>query len=61
MMINHITCTSKIMTDLCFTKQNHIPWSFAHKVVRIDDKFTKPIVVYRGKTAAYKFIRAILK
>ena len=21
MMINHITCTSKILTDLCFTKQ----------------------------------------
>ena len=21
MMINHITCTSKISTDLCFTKQ----------------------------------------
>ena len=21
MLINHITCTSKILTDLCFTKQ----------------------------------------
>ena len=25
------------------------------------DKFTKPIVVFRGENAAYKFIEAILK
>ena len=29
--------------------QDHIPCSFAYKVVCIDDRFTKPIVVYRGK------------
>ena len=28
--------------------QDHIPCSFAHKVVCVHDKFTKPIVVYRG-------------
>ena len=41
--------------------QCRIPCSFAYKVVCIDDKFSKLIVVYRGKNTAYKFIRAILK
>ena len=29
--------------------QDHIPCNFAYKFVCIDDKFSKPIVVYRGK------------
>ena len=41
--------------------QDHIPCSFAYKIVCVDDRFTKPIVVYRGKNAAYKFINLILK
>ena len=41
--------------------QYHIPCSFARKVICIDDRFTKPIVVYRGENAAYEFIKAILK
>ena len=41
--------------------QNHFPCSFAYKVVWIDDRVTKPIVVYRGENAAYEFIKAILK
>ena len=41
--------------------QDHIPCSFAYKIVCIDDRFTKPIVVYRGENAAYEFIKAILK
>ena len=41
--------------------QVHIPCSFAYKVVCVDNKFTKPIVVYRGENAAYEFIKAILK
>ena len=41
--------------------QDHIPCSFAYKVICVDDIFTKPIVVYWGKTAAYEFIKAILK
>ena len=41
--------------------QDHIPCSFAYKVVCVDDRFTKPIVVYRGENAAYEFIKAILK
>ena len=40
--------------------QNHIPCSFDYKVVCTDDKFTKPIVVFRGKNAANEFVKAIL-
>ena len=40
--------------------QDHIPCSFAYKVVCIDDRFTKPTVVYRGENAACQFIKAIL-
>ena len=41
--------------------QDHAPCSFAYKVVCVDDRFTKPIVVYRGRNAAYEFIKVILK
>ena len=41
--------------------QDHIPCSFAYKVVFVDDRFSKPIVLYRGENAAYEFIEAILK
>ena len=41
--------------------QDHVPCSFAYKLVCVDDEFTKPIVVFRGKNAAYEFIKAILK
>ena len=34
---------------------------FAYKVVCVDDKFTKRIVVYRGENAAHEFTKAILK
>ena len=33
--------------------QDHIPCSFAYKLVCVDDKFSKPIVVFRGENAAY--------
>ena len=32
-----------------------------YKVVCVDDRFTKRIVVYRGENAAYEFIKAIRK
>ena len=41
--------------------KDHIPYSFAYKVVCIDDRFTRPIIIYRGENAAYEFIEAILK
>ena len=45
-----------------YTKKyrDHVPCSYAYKVVCIDDTFSKPIAVYRSENAAYKFIRAIL-
>ena len=42
-------------------KYDHVPCSFANKVVCIEDKFSKPIVIYRGKNAAYEIIKAIFK
>ena len=41
--------------------QDHVPCSFAYKVVCVDDKFSKSIVVFRGKNAAYELIKEILK
>ena len=41
--------------------QNHIPRSFSYKLVCVDNNFSKPIVVYKGKNTAYRFIEAILK
>ena len=41
--------------------QNHVPCSFGYKVVCNDDRFTKPIVVYRGENAVYAFIKAVPK
>ena len=44
-------------TEKC---QDHIPSSLAYKVVCADDKFSKPIVLYIGKSAVNKFIKGIL-
>ena len=46
-----------------YTKKykDHVPCSFAYKVVCIDNRFTKSIVAYRGENAAYEFIKAVLK
>ena len=41
--------------------KDHIPCSFAYKLVCVDDNFSKPIVVCRGKNVAFKFIKAILR
>ena len=41
--------------------QDHVPCSFTYKVVCVDDRVTKPMVVSRGENAAYEFIKAILK
>ena len=41
--------------------QDHIPCSFGYKLVCVDDRFSKPIVVSRSRNAAFNFIEAILK
>ena len=40
--------------------QDHI-LAFLLTNLFVDDRFSKPIALYRGKNAAYKFIKAILK
>ena len=42
-------------------KKKKIPSSFSYKLVWVDDKFSQPIVVFRGRNDAYKIIEAILK
>ena len=46
-----------------YTKKyhEHVPCSYAYKVVCIDDKYGKSILVYRGVNAAYEFIEGILE
>ena len=46
-----------------YTKKyhEHVPCSYAFMVVCTDDRFSKSIVVYRGRNAAYEFIEAIRK
>ena len=39
----------------------NIPCSFAYKSVCIGNKFTKSIIIYRGKNAAYEFIKVIFE
>ena len=41
--------------------QNYIPCGFAYKVICVDNRFSKDIVVYRRKDAINKFINMILK
>ena len=46
-----------------YTKKyhEHVHCSYAYKVVCIGDKYSKSIVVYRSKNAAYEFIKAIFE
>ena len=41
--------------------QDHIPCSFAYEVVSVDNKFSKDVVLYRGKNAVLKFIKCVFK
>ena len=34
---------------------------FAYKLVCVDNKFSKPVVLYRGENAAYSFIKTMLE
>ena len=45
------------------TKKYHdnVSCCYAFKVVCIDNRFSKPILVYRGENTAYEFIKTILK
>ena len=58
------SCNSGINND-CFSYtskyQDHVPCIFAYKLVCIDNKFSKDVVLYRGKNTVYKFIQCIFK
>ena len=45
----------KALTQKNITKkyQDYVQCSFAYKAVCIDDRFRKPIVVFRGKNVVY--------
>ena len=47
----------------CYTKKyhEHVPCSYAYKVVCINDRFSKSIVVFRGKNTAYEYINTTLE
>ena len=50
---------TKVLTQ---TKcHEHVPCSYAYKVVCIDDKYSKSVVVYRGENAAFEVIKPILE
>ena len=50
---NNGSCTEKY--------SDHISCSFAYKVAYVDNKLSKKIVLYRGKNAINRFIKATLK
>ena len=56
-------CLFKKVDSDCFSYtskyQDHIPCSFAYKLVCVYDKYSKDIVLYRGRNAVYKFIQSI--
>ena len=59
---NILVTLSESHEGFCSKKdQVHIPCSFSYKLVFVDYKFSKPIVLYRGENAAYNFIEAILE
>ena len=41
--------------------QDHVPCGFTYKAVCVDNKYSKDIVLYKGKDAVFKFISMILK
>ena len=49
----------KVLTQKKY--HEHVPCSYAYKVVCIGDRFSKRIVFYRGVNTAYEFIRSIIK
>ena len=40
---------------------SYVPCSFTYKVVCVDNKYSKDVVLYRGKDAVFKFIKCIFK
>ena len=60
-ILKKVESSSKINGSFAEKYQDHVPCSFAYKLVCVDNKFSKKVVLYTGKNAAYKFIKAILR
>ena len=43
-----------MMLHILKKNQNHIPNSFAYKVLSSDNKLSKPVVLYKGKNAVHR-------
>ena len=48
-----------INDDISYARkhQDHVPCSFAYKLLCVDNKYSKNIVLYRGKIAVNVFIK----
>ena len=64
-MWRKVTVIMKIImlhTDMkCFKYQDLISFSFAYKVVCTDDRFSKPVIIYRGKMHPGNLLKQFLK
>ena len=60
-----VDVTQGVSTGTAFSAtiyQEHVPCSFAYKVVSsVDPDFSRPLVMYRGEDAADKFVRDLQK
>ena len=49
----------KVLTQKKY--HDHVPCSFLYKVVCIDDRFSKPIIVFRGEILLMNLLKQFLK
>ena len=60
-LLKGVKCGDNNITSCTEKYQDHIPCSFAYKVVYTDSTFIKKAALYRGKNSVYIFIEAILE
>ena len=60
-LLKGVKSTGKSSGSYTEKYQDHISCSFAYKVVCVDNKASKKVVLYGGKNAVFKFIEAILE
>ena len=57
-----VPCTDGKETEHTTQLDEHVPCSFCYKVIcPLDDSLSKPLKLYRGENAVYKFCEAILE
>ena len=42
-------------------RQKHFAYSCGYKLVCVDNKFSKPFIIYLGKNAIYNFVSSMIK